>query len=235
MALAARSLALRGEALFLIRDDGLVPVSDWDLSTRNGRPRAYRVSVSEAGGGRSETALAAAVLHLRIGSDPVAPWTGTAPLRRASLTAGMLHALELALAEVYELAPLGSSIVPFPESPETDNEALGRSFRGQRGRCCYVRASKSPPPVGRLLRPTGGLQASPRTFGPRWQSRRSRRPAGRSRSRSACSRAGSRRRRRGRWFGSASAIWRHGPCSRSPSCWPKRPRPSSGRRWRSTC
>jgi hypothetical protein len=45
MAMLARSLALRGEALFLMRDDGLVPASDWDLSTRNGRPRAYRVSV----------------------------------------------------------------------------------------------------------------------------------------------------------------------------------------------
>jgi hypothetical protein len=111
-----------------------VPAADWDLSTRNGRPRAYRVSVSEAGGGRSETALAAEVLHLRIGSDPVAPWVGTAPLRRASLTAGLLHALESALAEVYELAPLGSQVIPFPENPETDNEALGRSFRGRRGR-----------------------------------------------------------------------------------------------------
>lgn len=134
MALVARGLALRGEVVLLIRDGGLIPASDWDLSTRDGRPRAYRVSVSEAGGGRSETALAAEVLHLRIGSDPVAPWTGSAPLRRAALTAGMLHSLETALAEVYELAPLGSAIVPFPEAPETDHETLGRSFRGQRGR-----------------------------------------------------------------------------------------------------
>ncbi|HRO13302.1 hypothetical protein [Amaricoccus sp.] len=134
MAMLARSLALRGEALFLIREEGLVPASDWDLSTRNGRPRAYRVSVSEAGGGRSETALAAEVLHLRLGSDPVAPWTGTAPLRRSALTAGMLHALESALAEVYELAPIGSQVVPFPENPETSNEELGRSFRRRRGR-----------------------------------------------------------------------------------------------------
>lgn len=134
MALLARSVALRGEALFLIRDDGLVPVADWDLSTRNGRPRAYRLSVSEAGGGRSETALAAEVLHLRIGSDPVAPWIGTAPLRRASLTAELLHSLEAALGEVYAMAPLGSQVVPMPENPEVDNETLGRDFRGRRGR-----------------------------------------------------------------------------------------------------
>ncbi|MCB1463134.1 MAG: phage portal protein [Nitratireductor sp.] len=134
LALMARSVALRGEAVFLIRETGLVPCADWDLRTRDGRPTAYRVSVSEAGGGRTETALAGEVLHIRIGCDPVAPYYGTAPLKRASLTAGMLNAVETALAEVFENAPLGSLIVPFPESPETDLEALGRGFRGRRGR-----------------------------------------------------------------------------------------------------
>ena len=134
LALAARSIALRGEALFLIRDDGLVPCSDWDLKTHHGKPTAYRLSVSEAGGGTSQTALAGEVLHLRIGADPVAPWLGTAPLKRASLTAGLLQAIESALTEVYENAPLGSQIVPYPEGPETDMTSLGRSFRGQRGR-----------------------------------------------------------------------------------------------------
>ena len=33
MALTARALALRGEAVFLI-GDGLIPASDWDVSTR---------------------------------------------------------------------------------------------------------------------------------------------------------------------------------------------------------
>ena len=59
MGLLARSAALRGEAVMLITGAGLVPCADWDLSTRNGVPRAYRLSVSEAGGGRTETALAA--------------------------------------------------------------------------------------------------------------------------------------------------------------------------------
>lgn len=134
MALTARSLALRGEALFLIGDDRLIPCSDWDLSTRFGEPRAYRVSISEAGGGTTQTALAAEVLHFRIGGDVATPWSGTAPLRRASLTAGMLQAVESALAEVYEMAPIGSQVVPMPEIPDQDSTALGRSFRGQRGR-----------------------------------------------------------------------------------------------------
>lgn len=134
MAMAARGLGLRGEAVFLIRDEGLLPASDWELSTRDGIPRAYRLSISEAGGGTTQTALAGEVLHFRIGSDPVTPWAGQAPLRRARLTAGLLQAVETALSEVYENAPLGSQIVPFPESPEADMETLGRGFRARRGR-----------------------------------------------------------------------------------------------------
>ncbi len=133
MALIGRGLALRGEAVFLIRDE-LVPCADWDLSTRNGTPTAYRVSISESGGGTTQTALAAEVLHIRIGVDPTAPWSGTAPLRRASLTAGMLQAIEDTLSEVYEMAPIGSQVVPMPEIPDKDSTTLGRSFRGQRGR-----------------------------------------------------------------------------------------------------
>lgn len=134
MAMLARSLALRGEFVGLIDEDGITPCSDWDLSTRRGKPRAYRVSISEAGGGTTQTALAAEVLHIRIGGDPAAPWLGTAPLRRASLSAGMLQAVESALTEAYELAPIGSQVVPMPEIMESDSAALGRSFRGQRGR-----------------------------------------------------------------------------------------------------
>lgn len=134
LALTARSLALRGEALFLIREDRPVPCSDWDLSTVNAKPRAYRCSISEAGGSKSVTALAAEVLHFRIGCDVAAPYYGTAPLKRAQLTAGMLNAVETALSEVYDLAPLGTQIVPFPESSETDMETLARGFRRNRGK-----------------------------------------------------------------------------------------------------
>lgn len=134
MAQAGRALALRGEAVFLIRDNGLVPVSDWTLTTRDGKPRAYSCSVAEAGGGRTETALAAEVLHFRIGADAAAPWQGTSPLRRSSLSASLLGAVEGALNDVYENAPIGSQIVPFPETHGTDLNELGAGFRGKRGR-----------------------------------------------------------------------------------------------------
>lgn len=138
MGLLARSVALRGEAVMLITASGLVPCSDWDLSTRNGIPRAYRLSVSEAGGSRAETALAAEVLHFRIGSDMVAPWTGTAPLRRASLTASLLHEIEGALRDVYRDAPLGSLILPMPDSSSEDMANLRGAFRGRRGSTLVV-------------------------------------------------------------------------------------------------
>ncbi len=131
LTLCARSLALRGEALFLIRGAGLVPCSDWDLKTRNGRPTAYRVSVSEAGGGRSETALADEVLHFRIGCDVSAPYYGTAPLKRAQLTAGLLNAVETALAEVYESASLERerSVLLLPKIFPTPTHPLNQSPR----------------------------------------------------------------------------------------------------------
>lgn len=133
MAVAARSLALRGEVVFYIGDE-LIPAVDWELATRDGKPRAYRLSLPEAGGAVTQTALAAEVLHFRAAPDPAQPWTGQAPLRRASLTAGLLQQIEAALAEVYANAPLGSQVVPFPESQEADLETLGASFRGRRGR-----------------------------------------------------------------------------------------------------
>ncbi|WP_138468250.1 phage portal protein [Poseidonocella sp. HB161398] len=138
LAMAGRSLALRGESLFLIREDGLVPCYDWDVTTRASRPRAYRVTLPETGGGRAETVLAAEVLHFRLASDPATPWHGTAPLKRASLTAEVLHAVESALAEVFQSAPLGSQIAHFPDSDSGDMADLRRSFRGRRGAVMVV-------------------------------------------------------------------------------------------------
>ena len=134
LATIARSLALRGEFVGLLSADRLIPCSDWDMSTGYSKPTAYRVSIPEIGGGKTETALAAEVVHIRIGADISQPWTGQAPLRRSSLTAGLLHSLESALSEIFEFAPLGTQIVSFPESTATDLEKLGHSFKGRRGR-----------------------------------------------------------------------------------------------------
>lgn len=133
LALTARSLALTGESVWII-DNDLVPVDSFDLTTQRGRPVAYRVTVPDAGGGRSETLLAGEVLHFRIGANPATPWRGTSPLRRASLSAGMLNEIESALSGVYSNAPLGSQIVPMPENTVADQSKMEASFRGKHGR-----------------------------------------------------------------------------------------------------
>lgn len=137
MALAARSLALRGECLFLIRDR-LIPCTDWDISTRYGFPRAYRVGLPEIGGGRNETVLAGEVLHFRIGVDAAAPWAGSAPLARAKLSAQLLETITEAMRDVFRDAPIGSQIVPVPEGSAEDMDGLRRSFRGNRGAALVI-------------------------------------------------------------------------------------------------
>ena len=138
MALIARSCALRGESVMLIGEKNLVPCHDWDLTTKDGQPRAYRLNIAEAGGGRAVTALAQEVIHLKIGADPAAPWAGVSPLRRASLTAGLLEVLETALSETFQNAPLGSLIVPLPDSTPEDMAAMRSAFRGRRGNSLIV-------------------------------------------------------------------------------------------------
>ena len=138
MALAARSLALRGEAVFYVEGDRLVPASDWDIVTRFSLPRAYRLTLPEVGGGRTVTALAAEVLHFTCGADVTQPWHGVAPLRRSNLSADFLEQVETALRDVYRDAPMGSMIVPLPDSQSTDMERMRHSFRGRRGSALVV-------------------------------------------------------------------------------------------------
>ncbi len=139
MAMIARSCAMRGEAVMLIAVDGtLVAASEWDLTTRDGQPRAYRLTIPEVSGSRSITVLSPEVLHLRIGADPAAPWAGVPPLRRASLTAGLLEVLETALAETFQNAPLGSLIIPLPDSTPEDMAAMRSAFRGRRGNSLVI-------------------------------------------------------------------------------------------------
>lgn len=134
LALTARSLGARGEALWIIDDDRLVPVDTYDLTTASGRPRAYRVTIPDVGGGTTTTALAAEVLHFRIGCNASTPWRGSPPLHRAQLTTGLLNAVEATLSDTFRNAPIGSQIVAMPETSPGDNDKLAASFRGKRGR-----------------------------------------------------------------------------------------------------
>lgn len=137
MAAIGRALALRGECVFLIRDR-LIPFTDWDLTTRNGLPRVYRGQIPEVNGGRSETALAAEVLHVRMAGDPYTPWAGKSPLSRVPLTASLLGEVETALRDVYRDAPLGSQIIPLPEGATEDMAAMRAAFKGRRGTALVI-------------------------------------------------------------------------------------------------
>ncbi|WP_415402790.1 hypothetical protein [Tateyamaria sp. SN3-11] len=138
LALIGRSLALRGEFVALMREDGLAIAHEWDVSTRNGKPTAYRLSVADTGGGRSVTALATEVLHFVTGATTTTPYVGTAPLKRAALSSGLLNAVESALSDVYQTAPIGTQIVPMPEAQVDDLDALREGFKGRRGSVLVV-------------------------------------------------------------------------------------------------
>lgn len=137
LALSARALALRGEAVFLIRDR-LIPVSDWDLTTRDGVPRSYRLQMGEAGGARSEIALAGEVIHFRIGSSMATPWAGSSPLSRSQLSAQLLAEVEGALRDTFRDAPIGSQIVPMPEGTADAMETIRLGMRGRRGSALVI-------------------------------------------------------------------------------------------------
>ena len=182
------------------------------------------------------TALAGEVLHLRVGLDPVAPWLGVAPLKRAQLTAGMLHAVETALAEAYENMPLGSQIVPFPESEDVDLAKLGREFRGS------AWASVLSARIRDRSRPQGGPAAGAGLAPVR--------PHARSGSKARMTREAldgiarevdllrpsascppcCLQRQPGRSSARPNDTWRNGSSSPSPRRWPKRQRQSSARR-----
>ena len=141
-AVLARQLALRGEGVFYITDNGMVPVSDWDLQTRLGKPTAYRLTLPDIGGGQTITALAGEVAHFVTGADARQPWSGTSPLRRSGLSASLLQTMETLLSDVYSDAPIGSGVVPMPESKEADLQDIARGFKGARGKV-LVRESVS--------------------------------------------------------------------------------------------
>ena len=155
LGLIGRSLATRGQAVFLIDTSGanieLVPATDWDVTTRGGEPVAYRLQIPEAGGGHQVTALAAEVVDVRINADVTTPWHGVSPLRKSSLTADVLAAIECGMGEVMA-GTWGSQVLPTPELQEEQRTQLEDKLGGRRGgltpvESTRVNASGGPMPV----------------------------------------------------------------------------------------
>ena len=123
LAMSARSLALTDEALWIVRENGkLSPATDWTTTTRGGEPVAYCVTVPGVTGGQAETRTAGKVLHFCIRPALASPWVRRSRLARASLSAELLAAVEVALRDVYASAPLAgrsrsrlSTVRPAPD------------------------------------------------------------------------------------------------------------------------
>lgn len=147
LALMARELGLRGEAVYHI-DSGAF-ATNWDLKTRDGTPTAYRLTMADLHGGRSVTALADEVIHVRIGRNVDAPWSGTAPLQRASLTAGLLARWAVRLCRF-----------PKPAKPSTTSwHAVSEASAAA---CCCANPSPPRQRAGRHRKPTGDRVTYPR-------------------------------------------------------------------------
>ncbi len=95
MQMIGRALLFRGEfAGALTADGGLIPCQSWDVLGQSPDPArwGYRLHVAVPRGTETTIAPAEAVLHVRIGAMPDAPWRGRSPL------AGAMADGELALA-----------------------------------------------------------------------------------------------------------------------------------------
>lgn len=118
------------------------PATDWDVSTRDGEPIAYRLQIPEAGGGHQVTALAAEVIDVRINAEVSTPWHGQDPLRKSSLTADTLAAIECGMGEVMA-GTWGSQVLPTPELQEEQRTQLEDKLRGHRGGLTPVESTRA--------------------------------------------------------------------------------------------
>ena len=104
LAIAARSLAVYGNSVFVIDaiPGGVVllPASSYDV-TGGPDPATWSYRCDLVGSTRTEVrrVSSAGVLHFRVGQDRSEAWYGIAPLRRSSLTAILARRLEVALAD----------------------------------------------------------------------------------------------------------------------------------------
>jgi phage portal protein BeeE len=98
------------------------------------------------------------VLHVRLGSDPVAPWSGTPPLRRAALSANLLHEIEAALRDTFRDAPFGSQTLPLPAITQAQMDQYSDGFRGRRGRTLLFASDIT----GEMIKAPAPAQLTPR-------------------------------------------------------------------------
>ena len=131
LAMIARELVTRGEAVLLIRTAGgrvsLLPASGWALTGNTPDPRSWRYELTLSGptGARTATYSGAAVLHFRRGATLAEPWRGCAPVTRAPLTARLLAEVESQMGD--EASGARGYLVPIPmPTPRTGRTTTGK-------------------------------------------------------------------------------------------------------------
>ena len=121
LALAARSLLLRGESVWWASRAGLLPVSSHDVSGRSASPDRwqYRISLPAPAGTITKHRVAAgSIVHFRIGAAPSTPWRGCSPLVNAKATRGLLEQIEKSLTDEHVVPSARVVGVPEPESSQ---------------------------------------------------------------------------------------------------------------------
>ena len=136
----ARGLVLRGQAVGIIEDGGLVLASDCEV-TGGPQPSTWRFRVTLDGPTKSTTFTVGYddMLLFQWSADPSRPWAGIGPLSRASVSAALLARLEGRMSEEASRG-LGTS-VERSRHRLRDNLQVARGledFEGQDGLCPHV-------------------------------------------------------------------------------------------------
>ena len=121
LALAARSLLLRGESVWWVsRGSGLLPVSSHDVTGKSASPDRwqYRISMATPSTTITKNVSAGSIVHFRVGADRSAPWRGCSPLANASATRGLLERIEKSLTDEHKTPVARVVGVPDPESSQ---------------------------------------------------------------------------------------------------------------------
>ena len=138
----ARALVLRGQAVGVIEDGGLVLVSDCEV-TGGPQPSSWRFKVTMDGPTRSQTWTLGHddVLLFQWSADPRRPWAGIGPLQRASVSAALLARLEGRMSE--EASAVSGHLLSVPDTSEEAISQLQGDLRTLKDRTAFVRTSKN--------------------------------------------------------------------------------------------
>ena len=132
MAIVARELVRRGEALLVIEAgaDGvmLVPAASWDVRGVSIEESRWRYRCYMQGPERTTTRYVSGdmVLHFRYGVEASRPWLGRSPMAAAAATGALMGSLEAKLGQ--EAAGVVAHVLPIPVDPGEKEGADGDDF-----------------------------------------------------------------------------------------------------------